>query len=474
MGALVSLPINVGVTFVSSCLGSCCSSAMNKTFSSISNANSSFATRMLYAVWLLFNSLISWIAMSSNHSLLWPGKTCTESGECGFFTVHRLNFSLGIMHLILAAALINVKSTRDPRAKMQNSWWWLKVIIYLLFIILSFTIPNEFYIFFSKWVSLPSGTLFILTGLVLLVDFAHEWAETCIQHVELEDEDSGFWQKFLIIGTAFMYASALAMNITMFVLFCRDKCKINNVALAINIILHIITSVASVHPSVQEYNPKCGFAQSAMVGVYCTYLTMSAMASEPDDKQCNPLIRSSGTRKASVILGSIFTFVAIAYTTTRAAANSAFQIESNRALYLAGDDIMEYEGITQSRHQLRQEAVRKAVQEGSLPESVLSDNQWTETDIDSETGDAYIDDEKYSTKYNYSLFHIIFFLATQWIAILLTININQDDMDDFIPVGRTYFYSWVKIISAWICYVLYGWSLIAPMVMPERFENEFY
>ena len=46
--------------------------------------------------------------------------TCPE-GQCyGVLAVHRINWALGMLHLILAAFLIGVKSTRDPRASIQN------------------------------------------------------------------------------------------------------------------------------------------------------------------------------------------------------------------------------------------------------------------------------------------------------------------------------------------------------------------
>ncbi|EHN03156.1 Tms1p [Saccharomyces cerevisiae x Saccharomyces kudriavzevii VIN7] len=328
---------------------------------------------------------------------------------------------------------------------------------------------------FSKWVSVPSGAIFILVGLILLVDFAHEWAETCISHVESEDEDSSFWQRFLVLGTTSMYTASIIMTVVMYVMFCHQQCNMNQTAVTVNLILTVITLILSVNPKIQEANPKSGLAQSSMVSVYCTYLTMSAMSSEPDDKMCNPLVRSSGTRKFSIILGSLFTFVAIAYTTTRAAANSAFQgTNTNGAIYLGND--IEYEGLGgQTRNQLRYEAIKQAVEEGSLPESALYDTAWLGTPSSTEgTIDNQNDDERTGTKYNYTLFHIIFFLATQWIAILLTINVTQDDVGDFIPVGRTYFYSWVKIVSAWICYALYGWTVVAPAVMPDRFGYENY
>lgn len=473
MGAIISLPVTMATTFLASCLGGCCSNIISKTLSSL--GSSSLGTRLLYAGWLLFNSLISWISMTANKSFLWPGETCTSTGECGFFTVHRLNFALGIMHLIMGIFLLGVKSTKDKRATLQNSWWSLKFIVYLILVIVSFLIPNEFFVFFSKWVSVPSGAIFILVGLILVVDFAHEWAETCISHVELEDEESSFWQTFLVVGTAAMYTASLAMTITMYVLFCKSQCNMNQTAVIANVVLTLITLILSINPKIQEANPKSGLAQASMVSVYCTYLTMSAMASEPDDKMCNPLVRSSGTRNASIILGSLFTFIAIAYTTTRAAANSALQGSSNSGEIYLGDEV-EYDGLTgQSRNQLRYEAIKQAVEEGSLPESALYDTTWLNGPPMANNSDCQDNDDELSgTKYNYSLFHFIFFIATQWIAILLTINVGKDDVGDFIPVGRTYFYSWVKIISAWICYVLFNWTIIAPAIFDNFTYEDYY
>ncbi len=86
----------------------------------------------------------------------------------------------------------------------------------------------------------------------------------------------------------------------------------------------------SIHPVIQDYNPKSGLSQASVVGIYSTYLVFH-MAGEPDDKNCNPLVRSTGTRRASIILGSIFTITAIVYTTLRAAGNSIFHITSKKA-----------------------------------------------------------------------------------------------------------------------------------------------
>jgi len=241
----------------------------------------------------------------------------------------------------------------------------------------------------------------------------------------------------------------------------------------VNLIILLVISFVSVHPVVQEYNPQAGLAQSAMVAIYCTYLTMSAVSMEPDDKHCNPLIRARGTRTASIVIGAIVTMLTIAYTTTRAATQGiALNSSSTHNYSKLGDEEPEHGLVDQqpdtSRRQMRAEALRAAVEAGSLPANALDDDDDSEDDDDGKGGK---DDERGGTQYNYSLFHMIFLLATCWVATLLTQNIDYDSDVNFAPVGRTYWASWVKIVSAWVCYAIYTWSLVAPVAMPGRFGH---
>ncbi len=193
---------------------------------------------------------------------------------------------------------------------------------------------------------------------------------------------------------------------------------------------------------------------------------------EPDDHQCNPLVRATGTRTASIVLGAVVTFLTCAYTTTRAA-TYGLAMGSGKAGYVQLDaEDGGAHGLVdtqpESRREMRQEALRRAVESGALPASALD-----ESDDEDDTPGAKNDDEKNRTQYNYALFHVIFMLATAWIATLLTQNIGGDvdrEKGDFIPVGRTYWASWVKIVSAWVCYAIFGWTLAAPVILPDRFD----
>lgn len=471
MGAVLSIPL-MGASALTTSLALCIGAALCSALCGMASGTlrSSFLTRLVYAFMLLLNSLLSWIALLpyivhkiENASFGYINIGCGEGSGCvSFSSVHRLNFALGSLHLVLAALLIGVKTPSDPRAIIQNGCWRFKMLAYLVFVLVNFfVIPDTFFVFYGNHIAIAFSTIFLGIGLILLVDFAHAWAERCLEKIEMEDltgeGDASLYKKLLVGGTLAMYASSIIITVVMYWFFASSGCSMNQAAITINLVLTFIISAMLVNPVIQEHNPQAGLAQSSMVVFYCTYLVLSAVSAEPDDKLCNPLVRSRGTRTASIVLGAIFTFVAVAYTTFRAAANLAFS---------SGHDDDDAEFVAPSisaeppaRSDMRYEALKQAVEEGALPESALQEASLYDAPVPTPA----------LTSYNYALFHVIFFLATQYVASLLTVNVTADDVGDFVPVGRTYFSSWVKIISSWICFVLYGWTLVAPVVMPDRF-----
>ena len=456
------------------------------------------ATRIAYAVMLLLNSILSWLMLTpwalkklEHLTLDYMAITC-EGKQCyGFVAVQRVNFALGLFHFFLALLLLGVKTSRDGRAALQNGYWGPKIIVWLAFIVMTFFIPEAFFQVWGKYFALIGAMMFVLLGLILLVDLAHTWAEYCLQ--KIEDYDSRAWRGVLIGSTLGMFTMSFAMTIVMYIFFANSGCPMNQSAITvshpiclryicqaktsiqINLLVLLIIAVISVHPTVQEYNPQAGLAQSAIVSVYCTYLTMSAVSMEPDDHHCNPLIRARGTRTASIVLGAVLTMLTIAYTTTRAATQGiALGSHTSHAYSKVSSDDSEHGLVDQqpssSRREMRAEALRAAVEAGSLPANALDDNDDDDDSVDGVSdGRGGKDDEKLGTQYDYSLFHVIFMLATCWVATLLTQNIDFENTGDFAAVGRTYWASWVKIVSAWVCYGIFGWSLVAPVVLPDRF-----
>jgi len=398
-----------------------------------------------------------------------------EEGKCyGVLAVHRLCFALFLFHSLLSLSLIGVTESRDKRAAIQNGWWGPKVLIWFLLVASTFFIPNGFFIFWGDYVAIIGATIFILLGLVLLVDFAHSWSETCLEN--WEKSESTLWQWILIGSTALMYVVTITLTGVLYGYFADSGCTLNRLFISINLALCIISTILSIHPRVQESNPRSGLAQAGMVAAYCTYLVTSAVTNHAHDT-CNPFTRSSTTGTTTVVLGAIFTFLAIAYSTSRAATQSRALVGTGKkggAVHLPIDDYPQSElGVVSTQpgrtESPRYQALLAAVQAGAIPESALQEDE--EEDDYGETKD----DERSGTRYNYAWFHVIFALGTMYVAMLLTdwnvVSTEQGgaEADEIVYIGRSETAMWMRVVSSWVCMLLYMWSLLAPVFMPDRF-----
>ncbi|KAH9838305.1 serine incorporator/TMS membrane protein [Rhodofomes roseus] len=488
MGLVLSLPF-AGIlgTVASSCIGGlaffCTSTAASMFFKSC-NCNSSIATRVGFAIIFCLNSMFAWLMKTPlaiqtiekwSHGYL---EMDCDGGRCyGVLAVHRICFALSLLHFILGASLIGVKDTKDKRASIQNGWWGPKVFLWLVLVVASFFIPNGFFMFWGNYVSLIGATIFILLGLVLLVDFAHSWSETCLEN--WENSNSNLWQWVLIGSTAGLYIAAIALTGVLYGFFADSGCTLNRFFISFNLALCVIITIMCVHPVVQEHNPRSGLAQASMVAAYCTYLITSAVGNHAHET-CNPLRKGGvgeGAKNTTVVLGALFTFLAISYSTSRAATQSRALVGNNKkgAIELPIDDGHAEMGVVNTQpgrtESPRYQALLAAVEAGAIPASALDEDE--DEDEDEVIGETR-DDERSGTRYNYSWFHIIFAMGAMYVAVLLTdwnVVKTEHSGDDDVYIGRSEIAMWVRVVSSWVCMLLYMWSLLAPVIMPDRFDD---
>ncbi|KAF7726190.1 hypothetical protein EC973_008988 [Apophysomyces ossiformis] len=197
-------------------------------------------------------------------------------------------------------------------------------------------------------------------------------------------EESNKWKYILIGGTLFLYAASVTLTGVMYGFFATNGCSLNQFFVTFNLVLCILITLLCVAPAVQDANSRSGLAQASIVVIYCTYLVLSAVVNEPSDKQCNPLHRAQGTQTTTVVMGAIFTFLAVAYSTSRAATQGDKLSSPSREHLLA------------------------SVETGVMPRSALDDDH------------DELDDEQDGAMYSYSFFHFVFAIAAMYVAMLLT------------------------------------------------------
>ncbi|CAL1674857.1 unnamed protein product [Lasius platythorax] len=430
----------------------CGSAACSFCCSQCPSCRNSTSTRIMYALLLLLGTIAACITLApglqnvlkkvpfcANSSSYVPSDVTLDCDSAvGYLAVYRICFILSLYFFLMSVIMIRVKSSHDPRAPIQNGFWAIKYLLIIGGMIGAFFIPEKS--FGSTWMyfGMLGGFLFIIIQLILIVDFAHSWADAWVGNFE-ETESKG-WYAALLGASFFNYVVSITGVVLLYVYYTHEStCALNKFFISFNLILCVITSIVSVLPTVQEHQPRSGLLQSSVVTLYVVYLTWSGISNSPD-QQCNPGFlgifagndaQNRVTFDKESIIGLIIWFSCVLYSSLRTASKSS--------------------KITMSENVLVQD---NGAVEGRNP--------------DAESGnDAKVwDNEEEKVAYNWSFFHLMFALATLYVMMTLTNWYKPNSSLDTLNANAASM--WVKIISSWMCLTLYVWSLIAPAVFPNR------
>ncbi|CAN8026833.1 unnamed protein product [Ixodes persulcatus] len=441
MGGLLSL-CSVGS------LACCCgSAACSLCCSACPSCRNSTSTRIMYAVMLLLSTIAACIMLSPKIEGLLEKvpQLCESTDACknavGYLAVYRLLFAMTLFFLAFSMMMIGVKSSKDPRGGIQNGFWALKFLVLIGAMVGAFFIPNGA-LFGEVWMyfGMIGGFLFILIQLILIIDFAHSWANSWVE--KFEETHSKGWYCALLTFTMLHYALAIAGVVLFYIFYTQgESCGLQKFFISFNLILCVILSVVSILPKVQECQPSSGLLQSSAVTLYIMYLTWSAM-NNSTSKDCKPslgLTQEGSKFDTQSIVGLVVWFVCVLYSSIRTSSNS--QVGK----------------LTMSEKILVKDT-------GNNKSSALVGNEDTSTAGDVEA--RVWDNEDDGVAYSWSFFHFMFALATLYVMMTLT-NWFQpsDDPKNLIENSAS---MWIKMVSTWVCATLYLWTLLAPIALPDR------
>uniref|UniRef100_UPI00398EAEE2 serine incorporator 1 n=1 Tax=Pristiophorus japonicus TaxID=55135 RepID=UPI00398EAEE2 len=365
----------------------------------------------------------------------------------GYKAVYRVCFGMAMFFLLFSLLMIKVKSSQDPRAAVHNGFWFFKFATVVAITVGAFFIPEGPFTTVWFYVGMAGAFCFILIQLVLLIDFAHSWNESWVE--KMEEGNSRCWYAALLSATGMNYLLSLVAIVLFYCYYTHPEgCTENKVFISLNMLLCIASSVMSILPKIQESQPRSGLLQSSIITLYTMYLTWSAMTNEPDRK-CNPSLlsmigyNSTGTHvpgqviqwwDAQGIVGLVLFLLCVLYSSIRTSNNS----QVNKLTLTSDESTLIEEGVGRN--------------DGSLD--------------DGNNAQRAEDNEKDGVTYSYSFFHFMLFLASLYIMMTLT---NWYSPDSSYEMMTSKWPSvWVKISSSWICIMLYGWTLVAPLVLTTR------
>ncbi|XP_015596537.1 serine incorporator 1 isoform X2 [Cephus cinctus] len=445
----------------------CGSAACSFCCSQCPSCRNSTSTRIMYALLLLLGTIAACITLAPGlQNALKKVPFCTSDDnyvpttfkfDCdsavGYLAVYRICFILTLFFFLMSMMMIRVRNSKDPRAPIQNGFWAIKYMLIIGGIIGAFFIPEGSFGPTWMYFGMIGGFLFIIIQLILIVDFAHSWADAWVANYE-ETESKG-WYAALLGATFLNYALAITGVVLLYVYFTLpNDCALNKFFISLNLILCVIASAVSILPSVQEYQPRSGLLQSSVVTLYVVYLTWSGVSNSPDH-ECNPgllgITTSNSTTTTNTasfdkesVIGLIIWMCCVLYSSLRTASKSS--------------------RITMTDNVLAKDngAVKNPADQN------LVDNEVEGRNGDAESGNEskVWDNEEDAVSYNWSFFHFMFALATLYVMMTLTNWYKPNS--DINSLNSNSASMWVKIISSWMCLSLYVWSMVAPAILSNR------
>ncbi|ESO02428.1 hypothetical protein HELRODRAFT_184990 [Helobdella robusta] len=474
MGCVVgSLASSVACCFGNAACSLCCSMCPS--------TRNSVATRIAYAIVLLLGTIVACIMLNPSvgaqlakldflckPTTFIPGYTI-PSLDCqsfvGYMAVYKVCFSMACFFFLLCVIMINVKTSKDPRSAVQNGFWFFKILLLVGICIGAFFITGENELKFRQaWmvIGMIGAFVFILIQLILLVDFAHSWNEKWIGRYE--ETESKAWFAGLLFFTVLFYALSLTLVVIFYIYYAHDgDCGLHKFFVSFNLIICFVLSVCSILPKIQEANPRSGLLQSSLITLYTMYLTWSAMTNNPNHS-CNPsfteILKPLYPTNSSIPGGNSTD----GYMDISNGVGLDWKSILSLAIFLA---CVLYSSIRTSSMNNMTKLNITGRQDGILDDENLIINQ-ASADA-GESGGKSIDDEGDGVAYSYSFFHFIFLLASLYIMMTLTHWYKPSADIKYMVSNEPAM--WVKISSSWVCLAIYGWTLVAPIVLSNREFN---
>ncbi|KAI4345558.1 hypothetical protein L6164_012667 [Bauhinia variegata] len=407
-----------------SCLLSCCAASTCGLCSSVATGISQKSARLAYCGLFGACLVVSWILREVAAPLLeklpWISSSETHSKE--WYQIQAvLRVSLGsfLFFGILALIMIGVKDRSDKRDSIHHGGWVAKMVVWLLLVVLCFFLPDvviSIYSFISKF----GAGLFLLIQVLILLDFTHSWNDAWVE------KDEQKWYIALLAISIGCYIAAYVISGILFIWFNPSgyDCGLNVFFIVMTMILAFGFGIVALHPAVNG-----SLLPASVISVYCSYLCYTALSSEPHDYECNGLNKSKAVTISTLLLGMLTTVLSVLYSALRAGSSKTFLSPPSSPKSAGKKPLLEAEEVEEGK-------AKKEEKEAS------------------------------PVSYSYSFFHLIFALASMYSAMLLSGWTSTTESSDLIDVGWTSV--WVRICSEWVTAGLYVWTLMAPLILPER------
>ncbi|KAG0728150.1 Serine incorporator 1 [Chionoecetes opilio] len=431
----------------------------------------STSTRIVYIMFLFFGVSVMALMMSEhvqeaimemfpdeNQVCIWLGAGEKCEAALGYTAVYRLGFAIAAYHFLLMLITCGVKSSRDCRAGLHNGMWFYKSLILVFLCFGSFFIPDSNHLFINAWMytAMAGAAIFIIIQLLLLVFLYHSWTDKLAARVQNGGSSLCWYGGVAVAASVTMFLLCACCNFLLVKFFVPEiRCRLNLCFIIVNAAACVLVSVvAVVKRGPKDYRLR--LLHSSLVSVYVTYLTWTAIGSAPREHReltnedvwigpghnvhsdsalphekfyCGPKVEDQMMDDILPYISLLVTFITVMYSVVGTASPKSC----------------------------------KAIEFPSCP----SKQSLQRHNVEDIGGQKVVRNEATGLTYSYSLFHIMLGLATLYLMMSLT-DWYTPFTANLMTFGRSWSAVWIKIISSWVCLIIYFIVTLFPTMLPNN------
>lgn len=455
MGGAVS---SLGLCFAS-CLGWCaCSSAMSLCNACCDTDSKQSTGRKRSVLLLGLSVLFAFLFQYSLAPALAPDSTnwIVDIPELGSYLVESWNSgcnedkkslqndcrgNTGVYRVTLFAglffSLLALVAMGNPSFNRKS--WPSKYILYSCLVFASIFVPNQ-PLFLDIYVPIArvGSSIFIILQQIVLIDLAYSWNESWVEKsndADYKEFGSGQkWLRAILISCGILYLTSLTGIILLWKNF--SGCHENEAFIVITGVMILVTTV------IQLLSEQASLLTSAVIATYSTSLCFSAVSKNADET-CNP--RLGEDDPLGIFIGVSLTCFFLVWVGFSATANGQL-----------GSDEIEDEPS-----QLNDDI------SGFQMEKPLITGVFTNGETDSEASGSIFTSKSSIGSQLWKL-NAMLALVTCWMATSFTEWGTVAGDGDIANPESGDINMWMIIISQWITFGLYSWTLAAPLLFPDR------
>ncbi|CAM9208609.1 unnamed protein product [Chrysoparadoxa australica] len=353
-----------------------------------------------------------WADDAARYLSAWSG-SCGDSSSCiGNHAIYRTSFIDSVFF-----SLMMVGSAFS--GYFNNRYWGPKLLLWSGLTLAAIFMPNH--VFGDGgyvWVARFGAFLFTILQQLVLIDIAYKWNDTWVAKAESEPELGGTVLGLLVTACVLIYGGSLVSVGFMFHFF--KGCPANNAILSLTLVLS--TLATGLQLSGEEGN----LLASAIVTAYSVYLSFTALSKGPHE-ECNPFVGDENV--TGKVMGLLLTCISLVWICAKA---------STSVTKLLGGETPEVMSPGRA-----QPFITSDSNEDGGPQEDLDDG-----------GEGW-------------RFNLVLVLICMYFGMSLT-NWGVHTEEDGTNPKHGAAAMWLTVSGQWVCLLLYGWTVVAPRLFPDR------